>query len=86
MHARVKVRVGQPVDLSPYYDERVGSARQREIMVSLAREIAELAGRSDVEFEVAGRNWKPSEEELEAAMDESDRRRKELGERNESGE
>jgi 1-acyl-sn-glycerol-3-phosphate acyltransferase len=74
MRARVKVRAGEAVDLSQYYDQHVSSQQQREIMVMIAQEIAELAGRTDVEFEVAGRDWKPTAEQLEADMAENDRR------------
>jgi 1-acyl-sn-glycerol-3-phosphate acyltransferase len=74
MPARVKVRVGEPVDLSQYYDQNVSSQQQREIMLMLVQEIAELAERSDVEFAVAGRDWRPTAEQLEADMAEGDRR------------
>ena len=75
MPARVKITVGEPIDLSPYQDEEIDSAKQREIMAALAAEIAELAGRSAEEFSHAGRDWKPTAEELAADMAESDRRR-----------
>ena len=75
MPAHVKVHVGEPIDLSQYYDQRVTSEQQREIMAVLAQEIADLAGRSDVDFEHAGRDWKPTAEQLEADMNEADRRR-----------
>lgn len=74
MPARVKVRVGEPIDLSPYYDQQLSSAQQREIMQTLVQEIARLAGHVGHDFEIAGRDWKPTTEQLEADMEAADRR------------
>lgn len=74
MPARVEVRFGQPVDPVKFStasgDENVAQEFTREIL----RRIAALAERYDFEPTLAGRNWKPTTEELEAAMDAKDRR------------
>ncbi len=55
--ARVQVAVGEPIDLTPYYDRD----DNREVLVELTRrfmkEMAVLAGRPDYEPVVAGRDW-----------------------------
>jgi 1-acyl-sn-glycerol-3-phosphate acyltransferase len=57
--AKVHVKVGEPIDLSPYY----GRERDREVLRELTRrflkEIARLAGDNDFEPQLAGRFYKP---------------------------
>jgi 1-acyl-sn-glycerol-3-phosphate acyltransferase len=61
MSANVRLRIGRPIDLSPYYD-REGD---REVLEDLTRqflkEIARLAGDDDFEPQLAGRFYKPIE-------------------------
>ena len=58
MTAKTHLRVGKPIDLSEYY----GQETDREILKSLTRrfmrEIAALAGLSDYEPKLAGKEWK----------------------------
>ena len=63
MPARVVVRFGEPIDLSPYYDQGHREC-MAEIATRCAKEIAKLAGIIDFEPKLAGRNWKPSDEEV----------------------
>jgi 1-acyl-sn-glycerol-3-phosphate acyltransferase len=59
MHARVKVVVGQPIDVSEYR----GREKERGVLEDLTRrlikEIARLGGHPDFEPELAGRFYKP---------------------------
>lgn len=74
MPARVEVTFGEPLwpaDISAGNgDEHVAVELTRRAM----RAIAVLAGQSDFEPQIAGRNWKPSAEELEEAMAAKERR------------
>jgi 1-acyl-sn-glycerol-3-phosphate acyltransferase len=74
MPARVEVRFGAPIDPSRFAngerDDRAAKEFTREIM----KAIATLAGQPDFQPQIAGRVWKPTEEELEAAMDAQERR------------
>lgn len=59
MPANVRVRIGRPIDLSPYYDR----AGEREVLEELTKrflkEIARLGGDPDFEPQLAGRFYKP---------------------------
>lgn len=68
MRARVEVRFGKPVDLSEFYGREGEPGVVQEAMMRVLRAMARLAERYDYEPKLAGRNWKPSTEELEAAM------------------
>ena len=61
MTARARVVVGEPIDISEYYDR----ADEREVQQQLTRrflqEIAKLAGNPLFEPKLAGRRWKPEE-------------------------
>jgi 1-acyl-sn-glycerol-3-phosphate acyltransferase len=74
MSARVEVQFGAPLDPAQFFgaDGEEGSAR--EFTVQILKAIAKLAGREDFEPQIAGRNWKPTAEELDAAMDAKERR------------
>jgi 1-acyl-sn-glycerol-3-phosphate acyltransferase len=74
MPARVVVQFGRPVDLSDLFDREGEAGVVSEAMQRVLRALADLAGRSDFEPELAGRNWKPTQEELDAAMDAADAR------------
>ena len=54
MRARVRVRYGQPIDLSPYYGREKDSELVRQLLVQCVKAIAELAGRPDFEPQIAG--------------------------------
>ncbi|MHB0957562.1 MAG: lysophospholipid acyltransferase family protein [Pirellulaceae bacterium] len=58
MRARTLVRYGQPIDLSPYYGRERESEVVRQLLVQCVSAIAELAGRTGFEPQLAGRQWK----------------------------
>ena len=66
MPSHVRVRFGRLIDISEHY----GLERDDELMRSLLRrvllEMARLAGREGFEPTFAGREWKPTPEEVEA--------------------
>jgi 1-acyl-sn-glycerol-3-phosphate acyltransferase len=62
MRARVRVEVGRPVDLSPWYDRADDRTAHEEITRMLMKEIARLAGDEEFEPQLAGRRWKPGSE------------------------
>jgi hypothetical protein len=43
-------------------------------MLRILRALADTAGRNDFQPQLAGRNWKPTQQELDAAMDAADER------------
>ena len=59
--ARVRVKIGRPIDLSAYFGREGDSEAVREALMICVREIARMAGRPDFEPQVAGRTWKPAE-------------------------
>jgi 1-acyl-sn-glycerol-3-phosphate acyltransferase len=75
MPARVEITFGEPIDLAEYAGRESEAGVVPEIMRRILKSIAALAGQPAFEPELAGRNWKPSQAELDAAMDEADRRR-----------
>jgi 1-acyl-sn-glycerol-3-phosphate acyltransferase len=77
MPARVRVHVGDPIDVSAHFDRDVEQQTAAMLTLQAMREVARLAGREDFEPQLAGRRWKPTKEELEQAMDENDRRQRE---------
>jgi 1-acyl-sn-glycerol-3-phosphate acyltransferase len=74
MPARVEVKFGRPVDLSDLHDREGETGVVQEAMHRILRALADTAGRQDYEPRLAGRNWKPTQEELDAAMDAADER------------
>ncbi len=74
MPARVEVKFGQPVDLSDLFDREGESGVVQEAMLRILRALADTAGRRDFEPQLAGRHWKPTREELDAAMDAAEER------------
>jgi len=58
--AQVRLVVGQPLDLSAYYDQHSDKDVLAEITLRVLREIAALAGRPHYEPQLAGRRWKPA--------------------------
>ena len=59
MSAKVRLKVGRPIDISKYY----GRENEREVLEHLTKQfmaaIAALAGRPDYQGELAGRFYKP---------------------------
>jgi 1-acyl-sn-glycerol-3-phosphate acyltransferase len=62
MRARVRVIVGEPIDLSPWYDRDDDRTAHEELTLLFMKEIARLAGRDDFEPQLAGKRWKPGSE------------------------
>ncbi len=81
MPARVEIRFGDPVDLSDLYERDGGANVGPAAMERIARAIAALAGRTDFQPQIAGMNWKPTEQELSDAMDAAEARGQESGDR-----
>jgi 1-acyl-sn-glycerol-3-phosphate acyltransferase len=69
MTARVRLVFGAPIDLSEYDDRQDADGLVEQVMLRVAREIARLAGRDDFEPQLAGRRWKPTDDELAASID-----------------
>jgi 1-acyl-sn-glycerol-3-phosphate acyltransferase len=74
MPARVEVRFGQPVDLSDLFEREGDTDVVQTAMLRILRALADTAGRPDFQPQLAGRNWKPTQEDLNAAMDAADER------------
>lgn len=66
MAARVHLKVGEPIDLSEYYDAEPNGETLTLLTRRFMIEIAKLAGVDDYEPEIAGRRWKPGLAEKEA--------------------
>jgi 1-acyl-sn-glycerol-3-phosphate acyltransferase len=80
MPATVRVKYGEVID-SDLYADRVEAGEDEmvvaaELLMRIMKAMAVLAGQPDFEPELAGRNWKPTAEELAAAMEEQERRLK----------
>jgi 1-acyl-sn-glycerol-3-phosphate acyltransferase len=60
--ARVKVRIGKPIDISEYAARADEDGVLEEMTLRFMREIARLAGVEDFEPRIAGRRWKTAEE------------------------
>ncbi len=59
--ARVTVRFGEPMDLSPYYGREQETGVLGELCLAAMSAIARLAGRDDFQPQLAGRKWHQSE-------------------------
>jgi 1-acyl-sn-glycerol-3-phosphate acyltransferase len=64
MRAKVRVKIGQPIDLSAYYGREKEDGVTEEITKRLLSEIARLGGHPEFEPQLAGRRWKTGEEEV----------------------
>lgn len=64
---QTKLKIGRPIDLSPYYGRSGDRAVQGELTKLFLREIAKLGGVDAYEPELAGRNWKTAEVDMPAA-------------------
>jgi 1-acyl-sn-glycerol-3-phosphate acyltransferase len=67
--ARTLVRFGPAIDVSQFCGREEEPELAQEVMLLCLREIARLAGQPEYEPQLAGRQWKPTEEELAAAME-----------------
>jgi 1-acyl-sn-glycerol-3-phosphate acyltransferase len=65
MRAHVRVKIGEPMDLSPYFGREKEEGVTQEITKRLLLEIARLAGHPEFEPQLAGRRWKPGAEEAD---------------------
>jgi len=74
MPARVRVHVGDPVDLSSYRDHANEPEAAAQLTLEAMRAVARLAGQNEFEPTLAGKRWKPTPEELADAMANSDQR------------
>ncbi len=61
--SQVRVFVGDPIDLSEYYDRERNPEMMAELTKRCLSAIAQLAGAKDFVPQVAGRRWKPDEQE-----------------------
>lgn len=76
MRARVKLHVGELIDLSEYYGREQEDGVLAEITLRCLKAIAELAGQPNFEPKMAGRNWKPTSEQIEADLAANEAKRK----------
>lgn len=65
--SRTRLKIGKPIDLTPYYEQASDRAVQGELTKLFLREIAKLGGVDAYEPELAGRNWKTADNTLPAA-------------------
>jgi 1-acyl-sn-glycerol-3-phosphate acyltransferase len=61
--ARVRVRIGRPIDIAPYVAREDEEGVLEEMTLRFMREIARLAGVEDFEPRIAGRRRKLAEED-----------------------
>jgi 1-acyl-sn-glycerol-3-phosphate acyltransferase len=69
MPAKVRLKVGKPIDLSPYYDRQKEPGVLQDITKLLLQEMAALAGQPNFEPELAGKKWKADADEVPAIAD-----------------
>lgn len=67
MAAKTRVIVGEPIDLSDYYGRESDKTILPELTKRFLAEIAKLAGAPDFEPKLAGRHWKPGDENSDGA-------------------
>lgn len=58
MPAKAHVVVGEPIDIAPFYERANDREVQQELTLRFLREIARLAGVSNFDARLAGKNWK----------------------------
>ena len=58
MAAKAHLKVGQPIDITPYLEREDDKELLETLTKVLMVEIAKLAGEADFQPEVAGRNWR----------------------------
>lgn len=69
MKARARVKVGRPIDLSPYFGQEGDKAVLQELTKRFLMEIARLAGHPNYQAKLAGRNWDNGEVDLNAVVE-----------------
>jgi 1-acyl-sn-glycerol-3-phosphate acyltransferase len=69
MRANVEVIVGDPIDLSEFYDREREPGVTADLTKRIMKEIARLGGMEDFEPQLAGRHWKT--DEIEEAEEEN---------------
>ncbi len=62
MRARVRMRFGAPIDVTPYAHRVNDREAAKELTVRVMKEIARLANRDDYEPRLAGKQWMPDAE------------------------
>ncbi len=67
MLTKSRVRFGRPIDTTPYLDRVDDRELHGELTLQAMKEIARLADQPDFEPKLAGRHWKPTKEEIDAA-------------------
>lgn len=70
MPAKVRITIGQPIDLSSYASRENEKGLIAQLTLQVVSEIATLAGQDNFTPKLAGRHWKPSAAEVEAAIEE----------------
>ncbi len=65
--AKVRLKIGDPIDLSAYYERDRDAGVQAAVTKELLKQIARLAGREDFEPQIAGRRWKTDEGDAQGA-------------------
>lgn len=76
MAARVGVHFGQVLDISEFYGREDEPGVLEEVLLRAMGAIAALAGEPGFAPQVAGKDWKPTRQELETDMAASRRRRR----------
>ncbi len=61
MPARVRLTIGEPIDLSDYYERATDREAQQAVTLRVMREIAALAGQPDFQPRLAGRSYREPE-------------------------
>jgi 1-acyl-sn-glycerol-3-phosphate acyltransferase len=74
MTAKTRVRFGRLIDTTPFLDRAEDREVHGELTLRAMKEIARLAEQPDFEPRLAGRNWKPTREEIDAAHKQAKRR------------
>jgi 1-acyl-sn-glycerol-3-phosphate acyltransferase len=64
MRSKVRVKIGEPIDLSPYFGREKEDGVLQEITQRAMQQMAVLAGHPDFKPQMAGARWMPSETEL----------------------
>ena len=62
MRAKVRVKIGRPIDISEYYGREKEDGVTQKITLQVMREVAKLAGHPEFEPQLAGRRWKNGDE------------------------
>jgi 1-acyl-sn-glycerol-3-phosphate acyltransferase len=76
MRANVVVKVGPLLDISEFYGREDEPEIVQQVMLRALKALAALADQSDFEPQLAGRNWKPTAEQVAADADAAEKRRK----------